>query len=107
MLKEINDLRVELKKSRSLAHDLDTALNIARKQGFDDQEAIASSKPIIPVTGLANVEPPSDNSRIIEMQRLEISRLRGKLRELEGLQRPLSGSKLPPMHPIAPVSVQQ
>ena len=115
LLKEINDLRSELKKSRSTAHDLEAVLKIARKQGFDDQAAYASIKPVLPPTGLAKIEP-SDNSRIIEMQKVEISRLRSKIHDLEmGLHRPPSGSKLPPMQPqseltsslaTAPIPVQ-
>ena len=104
LLKEINDLRCELKKTRTNAHDLEATLNIARKQGFDEQAALARTKPIIPPTGLAKVEP-SDNSRIVEMQKAEISRLRGRIREMEGLRRPGSGERLPPMQP-APVAVQ-
>ena len=97
LLKEINDLRSELKKSRTTAHDLEAVLKIARKQGFDDQAAYASIKPVLPPTGLAKIEP-TDNSRIIEMQKAEISRLRAKIHDLErGLHRPPSGSKLPPM----------
>ena len=105
LLKEINALRSELKKCRSHAHDLEAALNVAHKQGFDDQAALASSKPITPLTGLARVEP-SDNSRILEMQRMEISRLRNRIREMEGIRRPPSGSKLPPMQTTTPVTVQ-
>lgn len=104
LLKEINDLRSELKKSRTHCHDLEAAVNIARKQGFDDQAAIATAKPIVPPTGLAKVEAPADHSRIVELQRVEISRLRAKIMELEGLRRPHSGTKLPPMH--ATVTVQ-
>ena len=103
LLKEINDLRCELRKSRTHAHDLEATLKIARKQGFDEQAALTRTKPLIPPTGLAKVEP-SDNSRIVEMQKLEITRLRGKLRELEGSQRPISREKLPPMQPV-PVTV--
>jgi hypothetical protein len=103
LLKEINDLRTELKKSRTLSHDLEAALKIARKQGFDDQAALSSSKPLPPNTGIAKIEP-SDDSRIIEMQKLEISRLRGKIRELNLPKRQVPGEKLPPV--ITAVSVQ-
>ncbi len=108
LLKEINDLRSELKKSRIHSHDLEAAVHIARKQGFDDQAAIASAKPLAPPTGLTTVEPPADNSRIIDIQKVEIGRLRAKIQELEGLKRPHSGTKLPPMHAMTtPVTVQQ
>ena len=104
LLKEINDLRSELKKSRTTAHDLEAVLKIARKQGFDDQTAYASIKPVLPPTGLVTIEP-TDNSRIIEIQKAEISRLRAKIRDLEsGLHRPPSGSKLPPMQQQPDVS---
>ena len=103
LLKEINDLRTELKKSRTTAHDFEAVLKIARKQGFDEHSARASSKPHVPLTGLAKIEP-SDNSRIIEMQKVEISRLRAKIREIEEGRRPSSGSKLPPMYPVTVVA---
>lgn len=99
LLKEINDLRAELKKSRSMAHDLEAVLKIARKQGFDETAALASTVPQLPQTGLVKVEPPPDSQRVIEIQRAEISRLRGLLREMEsgGGRRPSSGTRLPPM----------
>ena len=105
LLKEINDLRSELKKTRMLAHDLEATLKIARKQGFDEQTALTSTKPQLPPTGLVNTEP-ADSQRLIDIQRAEISRLRGALRELEsGLNRPSSGTRLPPMH-ATPLPVQ-
>lgn len=103
-MKEINDLRTELKKSRTLSHDLEATLKIARKQGFDDQAALTSTKPPPPNTGIVKVEP-SDNSRIIEMQKLEISRLRNKIREQEGTMR-MTGERLPPVSTCTTVSVQ-
>ena len=113
LLKEINDLRSELKKTRTTAHDLEAVLKIAHKQGFDDQAAYANIKPVLPPTGLVQIEP-SDNSRIIEMQKAEISRLRAKIRDVErGMHRLPSGSKLPPMQTevstqleTAPIAVQ-
>ena len=105
LLKEINDLRTELKKSRTLSHDLEATLKIARKQGFDDQAALSSIKPPPPTTGIVKVEP-SDNSRIIEMQKLEISRLRAKIREVESAKMHSSLEKLPPVINTAVQSVQ-
>lgn len=105
LLKEINDLRSELKKTRTKAHDLEATLKIACKQGFDEKAALASTMPRLPPTGLANIEP-ADNQRVIEIQRAEISRLRGLLKELEtGVKRPLSGGRLPPLH-TTPLPVQ-
>ena len=95
---------MELKKSRTTAHDLEAVLKIARKQGFDDHAAYSQVKPVKPITGLAQIEP-TDSSRIIEMQKLEISRLRTQIRELEGIQRPGSNSRLPPLQG-SPLPVQ-
>ena len=103
LLKEINDLRTELKKSRTTAHDLEAVLKIARKQGFDEMAALASTAPHLPPTGLAKVEPPADSQRVIEIQRAEISRLRGLLREAEN--RPSSVIRLPPMQHSSPLPV--
>ena len=103
LLKEINDLRTELKKSRSLAHDQEAVLKIARKQGFDDQAALATTKTLAPQTGIAKVEP-TDNSRIIEMQKIEISRLRAKIKELDPSLRLSAGERLPPVHTTASIS---
>ena len=106
LLKEINDLRTELKKSRTTAHDLEAVLKIARKQGFDETAALASTVPQLPPTGLMKVEPPADSQRVIEIQRAEISRLRGLLREVESVgNRPTSGTRLPPMQHSTPLPV--
>ena len=83
LIKEINDLRSELKRSRTHCHDLEAVLKIAHKQGFDKQAALAATVPRLPPTGLAQVEPP-DCQRVVEIQRAEIGRLRSKLREVEG-----------------------
>lgn len=101
LLKEINDLRQELKKTRTHAHDLGAIVTVARKQGFDEQAARTATKPLTPLTGLAKVEP-ENSSRIIEMQKAEIGRLR---RELESVRRPASSSRLPPVQ-STPVPVQ-
>ena len=99
LLNKINDLRSELKKTRTMAHNLEATLKIARKQGFDEQAALASTKPRLPETGLTKIEP-SDSQRVIEIQRAEISRLRGVVREMEmEMKRPLSGARLPPINP--------
>ena len=55
LLKEINDLRQELKKTRTHAHDLGAIVTVARKQGFDEQAARTATKPLTPLTGLAKV----------------------------------------------------
>lgn len=114
LLKEINDLRTELKRTRTQAHDLEATLKIARKQGFADHpsgttstntsfyksHASSSSQQLMKVE-------PHDESRIIEMQKIEIGRLRTKIREMSGTERrdlTASVGKLPPMP--TPVNVQ-
>ena len=104
-MKEINDLRAELKKTRTNAHDLEATLKIARKQGFDEQAALASTIPQLAPTGLTKIEP-ADSQRVIDIQRAEISRLRGLVKDLEsGAGRTSSGTRLPPMH-TTPLPVQ-
>ena len=107
LLKEINDLRTELKRSRTQAHDLEATLKIAKKQGFGDTTTtINIGKAHMGRMGQLNRVEPHDESRIIEMQKIEIERLRVKIRELSapgsggrktqsgGIS---SGERLPPM----------
>lgn len=96
LLKEINDLRRELKTSRSVAHDLEAALKIARKSGFDDQAILAGIRAPPPPSGIGKIEPV-DSTRVIELQKVEISKLRSKIKELEGIHRPVNREKLPPL----------
>ena len=114
LLKEINDLRTELKRTRTQAHDLEATLKIARKQGFGDYPSGTTSTSTSYYTKshtsassqLAKVEP-QDDSRIIDMQKIEISRLRSKIRELSASgPRDITASvgRLPPMP--NPVNVQ-
>lgn len=106
LLKEINDLRKELKVSRTQIHDLEALLNVARKNGFDElQHTAGTVKNIIKSTGLGKIEP-NDNSRLLDMQKAEISKLRNRIRELEiTARRPQSGEKLPPVQ--QPMTVTQ
>ena len=109
LLKEINDLRRELKRSltqvhdlhRELkmsltqVHDLEAALKIAQKNGFADQATLAKLRaPPLP-SGLGKIES-LEEARMIEIQKLEIARLRQCVREMEQ-----SGiaSILPPLQP--------
>lgn len=98
LLKEINDLRKELKVARTQIHDLEALLNVAKKNGFDEIRHTAGTvKNIVRPTGLGKIEP-NDNSRLLDMQKTEISKLRNRIRELEmATRRPGSGDKLPPM----------
>ncbi len=114
LLKEINDLRTELKRTRTQAHDLEATLKIARKQGFGDHMSNTTStstsyhtKSHSSAASQLMKAEPQDESRIIEMQKIEIGRLRTKIRELSGTERrefASSAGKLPPMP--TPVNVQ-
>ena len=88
LIKEINELRKELKIARSTVHDLDTALVIAKRQGFDERQV---PKPQIPTTGLGKSETV-DSQDIIDRQTKEIWKLRKEIQE--GTDKV---SKLPPV----------
>ena len=96
-------MRRELKIARTQVHDLEAAMKIARKSGFDDQSTLAKLRAPPPPSGLGKIEP-TDESRIIEMQKSEIAKLRRRIIELE--QASATGmrgmsSKLPPLQAIA------
>ena len=94
LLKEINDLRRELKTSRSIAHDFEAALKIARKNGFDDQAVLSGIRAPPPSGGIGRMEA-ADQTRVLELQKFEIGKLRNKVHELETVKLP---EKLPPLH---------
>ncbi|XP_019854181.1 PREDICTED: cilia- and flagella-associated protein 57 [Amphimedon queenslandica] len=96
LLKEINDLRRELKTSRSIAHDFEAALKIARKNGFDDQAVLSGIRAPPPSGGIGRMEA-ADQTRVLELQKFEIGKLRNKVHELEAGKLP---EKLPPLQAI-------
>lgn len=81
--------------SRTQVHDLEAALKIARKNGFDDQATLAKLRAPPPLSGLGKIET-SEEAWMFEIQKLEIARLRQRVREMEQ-----SGiaSRLPPLQP--------
>ncbi|KXJ18311.1 cilia- and flagella-associated protein 57 [Exaiptasia diaphana] len=93
LIKEINDLRRELKISRTTVHDLETALGVMRKQqnqgNIDDGTAKDNQK----------TEEMSQLEKIIDIQKGEIRKLRVQIKDLEqiSVNRPPSGGKLPPV----------
>ena len=103
----MNDLRKELKTVRSQLHDSQAAMKILQKNVSEVTLRTTSSQPpqVSTVSGIVQVEPsPNDQSRIIDMQRTEISKLRLRIRELES-GRPHSGTRLPPLGTVTlPVS---
>jgi chromosome segregation ATPase len=103
LIKEINDLRRELKIARTQVHDLEAALGINKKNKNQVAEQQAESS--LSMNGSGGGMPSSregkhdENVRIIDMQRSEIRKLRTQLMEAEQLaaQRPPSGGRLPPV----------
>ena len=99
LIKEINDLRRELKIARTQVHDLEAALGINKKNKTPVQDLTSIPNGSI-VSGLASREGRNDeNVKIIEMQREEIRKLRTALTDAEqfATQRPPSGARLPPV----------
>ena len=97
LIKEINDLRRELKIARTQVHDLEAALGINKKNKNLEQQAESAFSMN---ASLSSREGKHDeNVRIIDMQRGEIRKLRTQLMEAEqmAVQRPPSGGRLPPV----------
>ncbi|XP_067423843.1 cilia- and flagella-associated protein 57 isoform X2 [Emydura macquarii macquarii] len=97
LIKEINELRRELKVTRTQVHDLQSALGLNRKnkkQGIPDT---VPSHERLPSPGVLRLNIEEETERIIEMQRLEIKRLRDQIQGQEQVLalRPLSGGRLP------------
>lgn len=105
LIKEVNDLRRELKICRSRIQDLETALGISRKNAATTTEAIVQALHVHQGNHLIE-EKQNELNKIIEHQKQEIKRLREVVDELEkrGVSRPTSTQQLPPM-PL-PVNVK-
>ena len=128
LIKEINELRRELKQARTRINDLEAALGLHRKGAGG---ASAAGVPAIAAAGLsgaaleqlelllgASTQPTSSNrpqlertideqERIIEMQRIEIKKLRDQLNSAPpppgaggALLPPLAGSPAHSMQPL-------
>nr|XP_033772064.1 cilia- and flagella-associated protein 57 isoform X1 [Geotrypetes seraphini]XP_033772065.1 cilia- and flagella-associated protein 57 isoform X1 [Geotrypetes seraphini] len=98
LIKEINDLRKELKICRTHAHDLESILELNkknRKLNISDITASSSEGVSTPVVMQSNMKEEAE--RMIEMQRLEIKRLRDQIQIQERMPmlQPPSGGKLP------------
>ncbi|XP_059741156.1 cilia- and flagella-associated protein 57 isoform X4 [Bos taurus] len=96
LIKEINELRRELKFTRSQVYDLEAALKLTKKIRPEVSETVSSEDlPSVPPTMRLNVQ--EETGRIIEMQRLEIQRLRDQIQEQEQVPgfHPLAGMQLP------------
>ena len=122
LIKEINELRRELKQARTRINDLEAALGLHRK-GAGGVSAIAAAglsgaalEQLELLLG-ASTQPTSSNrpqlertideqERIIEMQRIEIKKLRDQLNSAPppgaggALLPPLAGSPAHSMQPL-------
>ncbi|XP_066926478.1 cilia- and flagella-associated protein 57-like [Clytia hemisphaerica] len=98
LIKEINDLRRELKNARTQVHDLEASINVMRKH----QNAGGMS-----TTSLLERRDSSDEgnkttelNKMIDLQKTEMRRLRAQIVDMESkiAERPSSGGgRLPPL----------
>lgn len=99
LIKEINDLRRELKISRSQVHDLEAALGLHRKS--NKAHATETLAQIMTTSKNALLERDlEEKAKVVELQQQEILRLRMQLEESDGGRPRSSTTRLPPM-PIA------
>jgi hypothetical protein len=98
LIKEVNDLRKELKLSRSRIHDLETALGISKKNAATTTDAIVQALHVHQGNHLIE-EKQSELQKIIEYQKQEIKRLRERIEDMETRvnSRPQSSNQLPPL----------
>lgn len=104
LIKEINDLRKELKISRSQGHDLEAALGLHRKNKAAANEAAAQLAAVSHTNKNAMLERDlMETMKVVDVQKTELSKLRHILRDIERTgtpsSRPTSGAKLPPVQP--------
>jgi len=95
LIKEINDLRKELKIARTMIHDLEAAVKQYTKRtgGDNDMYAVMLKAP----NALVENEM-EEKEKIIDMQKIEIRRLRNQMSEYGS--RPNSSQRLPPMQAV-------
>ncbi|XP_003462565.1 cilia- and flagella-associated protein 57 [Cavia porcellus] len=95
LIKEINELRRELKFTRSQVYDLEAALKLSKK--IQPQEETVSSRDMPGATVIMRLNEQEETGRIIEMQRLEIQRLRDQIQEQEQVPgfHTIAGIRLP------------
>ncbi|XP_025942665.1 cilia- and flagella-associated protein 57 isoform X1 [Apteryx rowi] len=95
LIKEINELRQELKVTRTQVHDLQSTLGLTKKKQVIRDPAPSSEVLFSPAVLRLNAEKESE--KIIEMQQLEIQRLRDQIQEKGQVLaiQPLSDGRLP------------
>ncbi|XP_066480345.1 cilia- and flagella-associated protein 57 isoform X2 [Tiliqua scincoides] len=97
LIKEINELRRELKVTRTQIHDLQSALNLLQKRKKQPGQSTDLSADRQPSPGIQRLNPEEETERIIEIQRIELKHLREQMQGQETALalRPVSGAKLP------------
>uniref|UniRef100_A0A8C5SHT4 Cilia and flagella associated protein 57 n=1 Tax=Laticauda laticaudata TaxID=8630 RepID=A0A8C5SHT4_LATLA len=97
LIKEINDLRRELKITRMQVHDLQSTLSLLKKHKKSGPQPPGSSPDRQLSPGILRLNLEEETERIIQMQRLEIKCLREQMQGQEKALaiRPLSSGKLP------------
>lgn len=98
LIKEINDLRRELKIARTQVHDLEAAFGLHRKGNQGQQNDIMAQ--ISSTNKNAQLEQDLvEGKKILELQKIEIQKLRNEIHQLElgVVSRPGSGAKLDPI----------
>lgn len=95
LIKEINDLRKELKIARTQIHDLEAAVKQYTKKTSGDDTDIYALMLKAPNALVEN--ELEEKNKIIDMQKFEIRKLR---MEMESGSRPGSSSRLPPMQQV-------
>ncbi|XP_009285547.2 PREDICTED: cilia- and flagella-associated protein 57 [Aptenodytes forsteri] len=98
LIKEINDLRQELKVAHTQVHDLRSTLRLTKKKQAIQDTAPSSELLSSPAVLRLNAEKESE--KIIEMQQLEIQYLRDQIQEKGQVLavQPLSGRNLPKLN---------
>ncbi|XP_046324350.1 cilia- and flagella-associated protein 57 isoform X7 [Marmota monax] len=99
LIKEINELRRELKFTRSQVYDLEAALKLSKKIRTQEDQETVPSRDLPRVSPIRRLKEQEETNRIIEMQRLEIRRLRDQIQEQEQVPgfHTIAGIRLPSM----------
>uniref|UniRef100_A0A8C3K567 Cilia and flagella associated protein 57 n=1 Tax=Calidris pygmaea TaxID=425635 RepID=A0A8C3K567_9CHAR len=107
LIKEINELRQELKVARTQVHDLQSTLRLLKKKKAIEDTAPSSELPPSPAVLRLNVEKESET--IIEMQQAEIQYLRDQIQEKGQVLavQPLLDSSLPQLNLERSHKIQQ
>ncbi|NXJ02798.1 CFA57 protein, partial [Psophia crepitans] len=98
LIKEINDLRQELKVAHTQVHDLRSTLRLTKKKQAIQDTAPSNEVPYSPAVLRLNAE--KETEKIIEMQQLEIQYLRDQIQEKGQVLavQPLLGGNLPKLN---------